>query len=79
MVLLSSMKGWARERIFLRLMLLWVNVSKLFVLGLREVAEFFLGAAIFICPTYWLLRAFDGCGYKVWCSGLCYSIVLNFF
>ena len=36
-----------------------------FVLGDSEVADFFWLAAIFICPTYWLLRAFDGCGYKV--------------
>ena len=44
----------------------------------EEADDWGLGLAIFICPTYWLLRAFDGCGYKVWCSGLCYNLVLSF-
>ena len=32
--------------------------------------------AIFICPTYLLLRAFDGCGYKV---GVPLIVIVLFF
>ena len=55
-----------------------MNVSYLlFVLGDSEVADFFWLAAIFICPTYWLLRAFDGCGYKVGVYFPFFLIVFN--
>ena len=42
---------------------------------LEGATDLFFLAAIFVCPTYWLLRAFNGRGYKV---GVFFLIMLSF-
>ena len=50
---------------------------RFFVLEDEEADDWGLGLAIFICPTYLLLRAFDGCGYKVGVYFPLFLIVFN--